>query len=290
MPRQLPRPFPRPRRLFPPRSTTPTLVATAEPPAVSTESAATSAAADGDDVVFEAPGRNALETLASGSWSFAEDTLVNPGSSATAEPWLVLSAVPSADFAVEAEMRVTGSLESVCDQSFGLVGGSPGAGQVYGGGLIFPCASDTTRARLTDVSLWEDGYNADSVLAEKKFDPGNEWHTYRFELRGDELRLLVDGADVVSGTAGDADRRRVRGRASRSLGTGCGAQSAQGLGSTASPGMSPHRNRPNDPQPNRLIRPEGTRYPALCDGRGALRFAPGASKAPCQRDWRGDAR
>ena len=70
---------------------------------------------------------------------------------------------------------------------------------MYGGGLIFPCASDTAQARLTDVSVWEDGYNADPVIADKTFDPGNDWHTYRFELRGNQLRLLVDGADVVTG-------------------------------------------------------------------------------------------
>jgi hypothetical protein len=51
---------------------------------------------------------------------------------------------------------------------------------------------------LTDVSVWEDGYNADPVLADATFDPGNDWHIYRFELSGDELRLLIDGADVVS--------------------------------------------------------------------------------------------
>jgi hypothetical protein len=188
--------------VVPSADTAPTLVATPEPPAVSTESATTPASDGGDGIVFEAPGRNELETLASGSWSATADALVNPGSSAVAEPWLVLSTVPSADFAVEAEIRVTGRLESVCDQSFGLVAGSPGADQVFGGGLIFPCASDTPRARLTDVSVWEDGYNADPVLAEETFDPGNEWHTYRFELRGDDVRLLVDGADVVSGTVG----------------------------------------------------------------------------------------
>ena len=59
--------------------TAPTAVATPEPPAVSTEPATTPPAAGGDDVVFEAPGRNELETLASGSWSVSEDTLVNPG-------------------------------------------------------------------------------------------------------------------------------------------------------------------------------------------------------------------
>jgi hypothetical protein len=186
--------------VVPSADTAPTLVATPEPPAVSTESATTPASDGGDGIVFEAPGRNELETLASGSWSATADALVNPGSSAVAEPWLVLSAVPSTDFAVEAQIRVTGRLESVCDQSFGLTAGSPSAGQVFGGGLLFPCASETARARLTDVSVWEDGYNADTVLAEETFDPGNEWHTYRFELRGDELRLLVDGADVVSGT------------------------------------------------------------------------------------------
>jgi hypothetical protein len=179
---------------------TPTVVATPELLAVSTESATTPTADGGDGVIFEAPGRNELETLAAGSWSASAEALVNEGTSAVAEPWLVLSAVPTTTFAVEAEIRVNGLLASVCDQSFGLTAGSPGTDQMYGGGLIFPCAAESARARLTDVSVWEDGYNADPVLAEEAFDPGDDWHTYRFELRGDELRLLVDGADVVSGT------------------------------------------------------------------------------------------
>ena len=179
---------------------TPTVVATPEPLAMTTESETTPAGADDDDVVFEAPGPNDLEPLAAGSWTASTDALVNEGSTAVAEPWLVISAVPSGAFAVEAEIRVNGLLDSVCDQSFGLTAGVPDADQVFGGGLIFPCTSGTARARLTDVSIWEDGYNADPVLGEKEFDPGNDWHTYRFELRGDELRLLIDGADVVTGT------------------------------------------------------------------------------------------
>src|SRR5215218_10356763 len=47
----------------------PTVVATPEPPAVSTDSATTPAGDGGDGVVFEAPGRNELETLAAGSWT-----------------------------------------------------------------------------------------------------------------------------------------------------------------------------------------------------------------------------
>lgn len=178
----------------------PTVAATPEPPAITIEPETTPASDAGGDLVFEAPGQNDLEPLAAGSWTASADALVNPGSSAVAEPWLVISAVPSTAVAVEAEIRVNGVLDAVCDQSFGLTAGSPGAGQVYGGGLIFPCASDTARARLTDVSVWEDGYNADPVLAEETFDPANDWHTYRFELRGDELRLLIDGDEVVTGT------------------------------------------------------------------------------------------
>jgi hypothetical protein len=177
---------------------TPTNVASPEQQVRTTESETTPAAGS-DGVIFAAPGQNDLESLASGSWSASADGLVNPGKSAIAEPWLVISNVPGAAFAVEAEMRVNSLLDSVCDQSFGLTAGVPNADQVYGGGLIFPCASKTAQARLTDVSAWEDGYNADRVIADKTFDPGNDWHTYRFELRGNELRLLIDGADVVTG-------------------------------------------------------------------------------------------
>jgi hypothetical protein len=56
-------------------------------------------------------------------------------------------------------------------------------------------------ARLTDAGDWADGYNADPVMANAAFDPGTGWHTYRFEVRGDQLRLLVDGVAVVSGAA-----------------------------------------------------------------------------------------
>ena len=176
-----------------------TIVSTPELLAMSNESETAPADNGGNDVIFEAPGDAAFATLASGSWSASADSLVNQGSNAIAEPWLALTTAPSPAFALEAEIRVNGLLDTVCDQSFGLAGGSPGAGQVFGAGLLFPCDSDTARARLTDVSVWEDGYNADPVVAEETFDPGAEWHTYRFELRGDRLRLLVDGVNVVSG-------------------------------------------------------------------------------------------
>ena len=47
---------------------------------------------------------------------------------------------------------------------------------------------------------WEDGYNADPLIAENAFEPGDGWRTYRFELRGDAIRLIVDGVGIVSGS------------------------------------------------------------------------------------------
>lgn len=149
--------------------------------------------------MFSAPGSAPFPTLARGSWVASADTLRNDGTAADAEPLLSLASSPTTSFAIEAEIRVNGALDSFCDQSFGLAGGNPTSLKMYGGGILFPCDGNGARARLTDVSVWEDGYHADPLIAENAFDPGEDWRTYRFELRGGSVRLIVDGVGVVSG-------------------------------------------------------------------------------------------
>jgi hypothetical protein len=151
--------------------------------------------------ILESPEKTPFARLAGGSWQDEGKRLVNPGDSATAERWLTLATVPQTSFAIEAEIHVDGLLQSVCDQSFGLAGGSAAAGPMMGGGILYPCGDDAPRARLTDVFVWQDGYNADPIVTEKDFDPGDGWHTYRLEVRGDRMRLLVDGVAIVSGKA-----------------------------------------------------------------------------------------
>ncbi len=158
------------------------------------------AAETGTVALFSASSAGELSALASGSWSASADGLENAGSNAVAEPWLELATVPAAAFAVEAEIRVLGRLDAVCDQSFGLAGGNPDTDLVYGGGILFPCDSDEARARLTEVTVWQDGYNADPVVTEKTFEPGDDWRTYRFEVRGDRLRLIIDGVGIATGS------------------------------------------------------------------------------------------
>ena len=154
----------------------------------------------GSGAGFEAADEAAFSELARGSWRATADALVSDQEAALAEPWLVLASVEDEAFAVEAEIRVTGLLETVCDQSFGLAAGDPGAGQMVGGGVIFPCNEAPARARVSDVSVWQDGYHADPVIAEEEFDPGDGWRTYRFEVRGGRARLIVDGSAVLTAT------------------------------------------------------------------------------------------
>ena len=187
---------------------TPAVLAATEPPAPTPAatlapvemSSGIEAQGAGSGILFEAADEAAFSELARGSWSAVPNALVSDQSAALAEPWLVLAEVPAAAFAIEAEIRVTELLDTVCDQSFGLAAGHAGAGQMAGGGVIFPCGEAPSRARLSDVSVWEDGYNADPVIAEEEFDPGDDWRTYRFEVRGGRLRLIVDGTAVLTAT------------------------------------------------------------------------------------------
>ena len=34
-------------------------------------------------------------------------------------------------------------------------------------------------------------------LSEQAYDPGSDWHTYRLAVRGNSIRLLIDGGVVV---------------------------------------------------------------------------------------------
>lgn len=178
------------------------VVPAATAPALMSATGVEGADAPINGAVFSAPDGSPFSAVASGSWEASADALRNDGTSADAEPLLTLASVPRASFAIEAEIKVNGVLDAFCNQSFGLAGGDPTAGRVYGGGVLFPCEGDAAHARLTDVSTWQDGYHADPLIAENAFDPGPGWRTYRFEVREDAVRLIVDGVGIVSGSLG----------------------------------------------------------------------------------------
>jgi hypothetical protein len=176
------------------------LVIVSTPEKMALNATASNGRARADKILYAASAGD-FRKLAAESWQATADGLENPGDQATAARWLTLANAPGPGFVVEAEMRVTSTLAEVCDQSFGIAGGSPKGKQVFGGGVIFACGGEPL-ARITDVLDWENGYNADEVLAAAPFAPGDEWRTYRFELDGTTLRLSIDGK-LVAETALD---------------------------------------------------------------------------------------
>lgn len=203
-------PTPRPRRT--PAASEGLVVSTPRPrptraPSPTPEPTVEAPAADAGEPLLELAGAAQLAPLASGSWQVDGDNLAYGGGTGTAEPWLVVpGAEPRGDFAIEADVRVRELVEGFCNQNFGVVAGAGAGGTVWGGGILYPCEDGRPRARLTDVTDWSNGYDVDRQLGDKRFDPQREWHTYRLEVRGGELRLLIDGEAVVE--AGDAQGAR----------------------------------------------------------------------------------
>jgi hypothetical protein len=161
-------------------------------------------ATSGPKPLYDAEDASALENWSSGSWAVTNDLLSTDGGTGLPEPWITGPYQPRGDtYAIEAEIRVRDLAPNVCDQNFGVVAGPASGGTVWGGGILFPCAQNGTtspRARVTDVSSWQDGYNQDRELGGKTFDPATAWHVYRLEVRGTDLRLLVDGKQLLKTT------------------------------------------------------------------------------------------
>src|SRR5215218_3417339 len=61
---------------------------------------------------------------------------------------------------------------------------------------FFTCAPEQPTQRV--AVLWADGGN--TTLDVRPFRPRTDWHLYRVEVRGNTLRVLIDGAFALSAT------------------------------------------------------------------------------------------
>ncbi len=163
------------------------------------------------EALFAAAGAAELRALVAGSWGIGQDQLVNDAAPIVAEPWITLPYRPrGGEYAVEMEIRVKDLAQGYSCQSFGVVAGAESGAPIWGAGVVYPCANAPTRARLTDLSDVGESYHDDPELTAEPFEPEPGWHTYRFEVRGNRLRLLIDGDEVVAttDTAAGPDRGR----------------------------------------------------------------------------------
>jgi hypothetical protein len=135
------------------------------------------------------------------SWNASGNALMNSGSSnhqtMTAMAPVTLMGISS--YVVEADIQYSGvgdeqSARFSGTSSFGIVVKANANTEGYGGGICqtgaFYCNTYTTQAVIWGVN---DGRNA---KAASDFVTGDSPHHFRFEVRGDTLRLLVDATLV----------------------------------------------------------------------------------------------
>lgn len=154
--------------------------------------------------LYVAENADDLAAWATGSWSVSNNQATYDPPSELPQPWTVLPYRPEGGaYAIEAEIRVRELLAGFYCQSFGImteVGGSP-----LGAGVIYPCTQPPSRAHIVDLTnAVSGGYNAAPELTAEPFDPGDGWLTYRLEVRGSDLRLLIDDDEVIEATAATA--------------------------------------------------------------------------------------
>jgi hypothetical protein len=119
-----------------------------------------------------------------------------------------------ADYAIEAEIRVTGTPDLAscgCFASFGLVvrwGETGGQPRRYTGSFVFwDWENDAEKAEWSPVLEADPGLDrladlGSSLAGAGLPDPRSGWHTYRLEVRGSELRLLYDGLLLFTASDG----------------------------------------------------------------------------------------
>jgi hypothetical protein len=124
--------------------------------------------------------------VGSKNWKAVGGMLVNDGSvdnSVIASPYN--SQV--ADYAVEAEIQGVGTASG--SGSFGVFERGEASDKYYAAD-VWPAGG-----RTFIVS-----YPGDAILVDRPFSAGNDWHTYRLEARGNQLKVLIDGAEALQAT------------------------------------------------------------------------------------------
>src|SRR5205823_6663041 len=126
----------------------------------------------------------------SSHWSALNGVLINDGNDSYTN-WLAAPCQPSTkDYAVESEMKI----DQGCN-AHGVVARAVGPNNYAAGAY---CLGG-------DVEIWLWGNNASTHqdLAHHNFSIGTAWHTYRLEVKGNELKLLIDGTvmcDIIDDT------------------------------------------------------------------------------------------
>jgi hypothetical protein len=161
-------------------------------------------------VLYQADQLGGLDAFAgTAGWSYANGILANDGSGALNGPWIAAPYQPqTADYAVEAEIQIVRVNQVECSGGAGLIArATDDAG--YAAGVVYGLdACEDLHLRI-GTRARPGVYGGSPIADTKNFSPGASWHTYRLEVKGTSVRLLVDGTLMAEGTD---DRYRDAGR------------------------------------------------------------------------------
>jgi hypothetical protein len=139
-------------------------------------------------------------------WTVAGGQLHNDGTSYRNSVGMVapLDLAGVRDYAVDAEIQLLRYSDSGMISgraAFGVVVRAQQDGVGYNAGPcvssgIYTCADDQPSQRV--AGLWAD--EARTTLDVRPFRPGEDWHHYRVEVRGNTIVVLIDGRLALSAT------------------------------------------------------------------------------------------
>src|SRR5229473_1673486 len=125
-------------------------------------------------------------------WKTVDNMLVNDGSVPNDFVWTIAPFTPfKADYAVEVQLQRVGKSSGEDYQSTGIV--------MRGGnnkGYLMEYNGEGSALIITMEHVFVNSYAIDKW----PFEPGNDWHTYRAEVKGNKVRLLIDGTVIIDAT------------------------------------------------------------------------------------------
>ncbi len=185
-------------------NTTPSSISTATAPAVASQTVAPSPS----PTSLPAPGVTLCQADASHGWNgwsgppdwkILNGTLLNDGTNQdmSLQPTIVAPCQLDgiSDYAVEARIQIV-SFNNQSQNCFAItVRGDPTQSQWQGyiAAIDSGCVSSTSQTVIAVNSL-----GSDKVIAHAPFNPGSGFHTYRVEVKGNSIKILVDGGEELS--------------------------------------------------------------------------------------------
>lgn len=166
--------------------------ATPEPTVTPTPEPTATPEPQAGDVLYETGEEGFQGWPVSQDWKTVDSVLVNDGTIFDYDRWIKAPFAPSNvnNYAVEAEIQLVNAEGT----GFGIVArAAENAG--YRIGVRVGCCP-----RAAVIADSGNRFNYGQDIASTEFQPGNEWHTYRVEVQGNTVRLLIDGNVMTEAT------------------------------------------------------------------------------------------